>query len=95
MNTVYLSIYLDFPYFFLAKFAVFSIQSCMLLTDCLAKYIHILSFVFFRAAPVAYGDSQARGLIGAVAASLRHSHSNVRSEPPLCPTPQLTATPGP
>ena len=41
---------------------------------------------------MAYGGSQARGLIGAVAASLRQSHSNVGSEPRLRPTPQLTAT---
>ena len=43
------------------------------------------------AAPAAYGDSQATGVIGAVAAGLYHSHSNVRSEPHLCPTPQLMA----
>ena len=36
-----------------------------------------LSFCLFRAAPAAYGDSQARGLIGAVATGLRQSHSNV------------------
>ena len=47
----------------------------------------------FRA--MAYGSSQARGQIGATAASLYHSHSNVGSEPCLQPTPQLTATPGP
>ena len=40
-------------------------------------------FVFFRLPPVAYVGSQARGLIGATAASLRHSHSNARSEPRL------------
>jgi len=34
----------------------------------------------FRATPMAYGGSQARGPIGAVAAGLRHSHSNTRSE---------------
>ena len=45
------------------------------------------------AAPVAYGGSQARGRIGAVAASLRQSHSNAGSEPRLQPTPQLTAMP--
>ena len=42
---------------------------------------------------MAYGDAQARGLIGAAAASLHHSHNNAGSEPCLCPTPQLTATP--
>ena len=44
------------------------------------------------ATPEAYGDSQARGQIEAIAASLRHSHSNARSEPRLWPTPQLKAT---
>ena len=35
-------------------------------------------FFFFRSAPSrAYGDSQASGLMGAVAAGLRHSHSSV------------------
>jgi len=41
---------------------------------------------------VAYGGSQARGLIRAVAASLYQSHSNTRSEWSLWATPQLTAT---
>ena len=35
----------------------------------------------------AYGGSQAGGRIGAVAAGLHHSHSNVGSEPRLRPTP--------
>ena len=49
-------------------------------------------FLFlFRATPAAYGGSQARGLIGATAAGLHHSRSNVRSEPRLGPTPQLRA----
>ena len=44
-------------------------------------YPSTLSFFFvclfvFWAAPVAYGGSQARGRIRAVAASLHHSHSN-------------------
>ena len=44
---------------------------------------------------MAYGGSQARGRIGAVAvaAGLDHSHSNVGSEQHLQPAPQLTATP--
>ena len=42
-----------------------------------------LSFCLSRAAPVAHGSSQARGLIRAVADGLRHSHSNVGSEPRL------------
>ena len=52
-------------------------------------------FFFLKAAPAAYGDPQARGQIGAAAAGLHRSHSNVGSEPHLRPTPQLTATPDP
>ena len=44
---------------------------------------------------MAYGGSQARGLIGAVAASLHQSHSNAGSKPSLQPTPQLRAMPDP
>ena len=47
-------------------------------------------FFLFRTPPTAYGRSQARGRIGAVADSLRHGHSNTRSEPHLRPTPQLS-----
>ena len=39
-----------------------------------------LFFCLFRAALMAYGGSQARGLIGAVVTSLHHSHSSTRSE---------------
>ena len=39
----------------------------------------------FRAAPMAYGRSQARGWIGAIAAGLCHSHSLTRSEQRLQP----------
>ena len=35
--------------------------------------------IFSRAAPAAYGGFQDRGLIGAIAAGLHHSHSNARS----------------
>ena len=48
-------------------------------------------FCLFRAAPVAYGDSQARGLIRTTAAGLRQRHSNARSELCLRPTAQLMA----
>ena len=51
--------------------------------------------LLFRATPVAYGGSQARGPTGPVAAGLSHSHSNAGSEPHLPPTPQLTAMPDP
>ena len=55
-------------------------------------FIYCLS-AFSRAAPVAYGGSQARGPIGAIAAGLHQSNSNSGSELRLQPTPQLTATP--
>ena len=51
--------------------------------------------LLFRAAPVAYGRSQARGLIRATAARLRHGHNNAGSKLHLQPTPQLMATPDP
>ena len=50
------------------------------------------SCCFFRAT---FGGSQARGQIEATAAGLHHSHSNIRSEPRLQPTPQYTAMPDP
>ena len=40
-------------------------------------------FCLFRAAPAAYGSSQAGGQIGAADAGLRHSHSNTGSKPHL------------
>ena len=58
-------------------------------------FIYLGLFASSRATLTAYGGSQARGPIRAVAASLCHSHSNMGSEPHLQPTPQLTATPDP
>ena len=52
-------------------------------------------FLLFRAAPMAYGSSQARVELGATAAGLHHSHSSEGSEPHLQPTPQLSSTPDP
>ena len=65
------------------------------MSNCLSLAIHIWVFFFFvfvfvfvllllfRAALMAYGGSQARGSVGATAASLHHSHSNAGSEPCL------------
>ena len=53
----------------------------------------IFNFCLFRATPSAYGSSQARGWMGAIAAGLHRSHSNTGAEPHLQPTPQLTAMP--
>ena len=61
---------------------------CILVCESLLSFF---LFCLFRAAPVAYGGSQARGRIHTTAASLHHSHSNSESELRLQPTPQLTA----
>ena len=58
---------------------------CLFLFLTLLHWIELfvcVSFcLFFRATPVAYGGSQATGLIRAVAASLRHSHTHTGSIP--------------
>ena len=54
-------------------------------------FFFLCLFVF----STAYGGSQARGLIGAVATGLCQSHNNTGSEPCPQPTPQPTATPDP
>ena len=58
-------------------------------------FLFIYLFLLFRTEPAAYESSQARGQMGAEAAGGRHSHNNMRSEPPVQPTPQLMATPDP
>ena len=72
----YHSSILFFSFFFLSFFFLF---------------FFFFFFCLFRAVPEAYGDSQARGRIGALAASLHHSHSNAQSELHLWPAPQLTS----
>ena len=67
------------------------IKSHLILT---VQIFHIL-FFFFRATSAAYGDSQARGRIGAEATGLSHSLSNTGPKPYLRPTLQLMATPDP
>ena len=46
----------------------------------LQRSIFFPAFLLFRATGVAYGDSPARGSIGAAAAGLHHSHRHARSE---------------
>ena len=68
--------------------------SCLYLTQrvFVGFCLFVCLFVsLFRATPTAYGGSQARGPNGGVATSLRQGHSNVGSEPHLCPTTQLMA----
>ena len=68
--------------------------SCFILF-CFILFYFIFVFGLFRAVVTAYGGSQARDGTGAGAAGLHHGHSNARSKPHLCPTPQLTAMPDP
>ena len=64
----------------------FSFQLHLCVCVCVFCVLH------FRAIPVAYGGSQARGGTRATAPGLHHSHSNTRYEPRLQPTPQLMST---
>ena len=57
----------------------------------LGKLGHFFFFGLFRATPAAFGSSQARDQIRAVAASLQHSYGNSGSKLLLSPTPQLTS----
>ena len=80
----------------MVSFWIYWIKQNIILTFILPLFLfYLFIFLSFRAAPKAYGRSQARGRIGLVAAGLRHSHSNMGSELRLRPTPQLTATPDP
>ena len=62
------------------------------------RFLSFFSFLpsflpsFFRARPAAYGNFQARGHMGAAAASLCHSHRNTTSVPHLQPMLQFAAT---
>ena len=72
--------------FLMVSFTVQKILSSLMSYICLFLPFF---FLLFRALFVAYGCSQARGWIEAIAAGLRHSHSNIRSEPCLQPTPRF------
>ena len=63
-----------------------------MLSFYVCMYVCIL---LFRAAPMAYGGSQARGQIRATAAALYRNHRDTGSKLHLRPTPQFTATPDP
>ena len=66
-----------------------------MLASALVVTVYLFFFFFMAPYPAAYGGSQARGPVGATAAGLHCSHSLMRSEPSLQPTPQLTAMPDP
>jgi len=62
------------------------IWECLVRISFHGGFLVFCVFLLFRAALVAYGSSQARGGIGAAAASLHHRHSNIGSKPCLQPT---------
>ena len=55
-------------------------QSVSLNISSFLFFFFNFNFYFFSATPATYGGSQARGLIGAIAADLCQSHSNTRSK---------------
>ena len=59
------------------------------------RFIIFFSSFLSRPAPAAYGGSQARDQIRAIAAILYHSHNNTRSKQHVRSTPELTAMSGP
>ena len=68
----------------LGLYSTASKQRMMPLDECFFFFFFFFClFAISWATPAAYGGSQARGLIGAVAVSLHRSHSNVGSEPCL------------
>ena len=82
---------LDIEILIMRKIAEININFCSITTNSLMNF----SVFFFRAIPVAHGNSQAKGRIRAVAAGLCHSHGKAKSKPWVRPTPQLTATQDP
>ena len=64
---------------------------------CLCLFVvHLFCFLSFSGLYRWHMEvPRARGLIGAIATGLHHSHRNTRSKLHLRPTPQLTATPDP
>ena len=69
-------------------FCSFGLYIWFCVSSILFLLLYLFFFFFFLAAPLAYWTSQARSLIGAIAAGLCHSHSNTGSEPHLQPIPQ-------
>ena len=90
---------LTFLFFLMEKgaYSAYSFSPCSLPWQLFHdfKKIPFILFFFFSflctAAPVAYGNSQASGLIGAAAASLYYSQGNTKCEPHLQPIPRLAA----
>ena len=88
--TVYVGFFFWILHYVLVTFLV-SFQPILHYLDYHSFIYLFIVFCLFRATPEAYGGSQARSRIGAVAARLHHSHSNAGPESHLQPTPQFTA----
>ena len=84
-----------FKFLMIVNWSICPISTFSFVLFTLSISLSIYLFCFFRATPTAYRRYRARGQIGAVAAGLCYSHSNVGSEPHLQPTQQLTAMPDP
>ena len=80
-------------YWSLGSSASVRLLFCVSHLSCRCVFFFFCLFAISWAAPIAYEGSQARGLIGAVAASLHQGDSNAGSKLCLRPTPQLKATP--
>ena len=67
------------------KKAIYDRQDLSIISVDILSWIIFFFLIFcpFRDEPMAYGGSQARGLIGVVAVNLHQSHSNAKSEPCL------------
>ena len=63
--------------------------------QCFVLVLVLVLVLVFRATPVAYVSSQARGQIGATASGLGHNNSIVEPELCLWHIPQLTEMPDP
>ena len=104
MLNLFLNI-LVFLLLYMKLFSQFSDCSLLFYKDTIDfLYVNFISYISARlffccccslGPHTARGSSQARGRIGATAASLHHSHSNMGSEPCLQPTPQLLVMPDP
>ena len=98
----YLNVQMNYPHHYLSSISFYSQKKGneILAMESPGDSLKLLPFcccccclfAFSKAAPEAYGGSQARDCIGAVATSLCQGHSNTGSKPRLQPTPQLTAT---
>ena len=68
--------------FFFSKYRNYLALPLIIIKQFLPEKVfrNLIFFFFLKAAPAAYGSSQARGQIRVAAAGLHHSHSNARSE---------------